>query len=85
MPSKIRKAVDHFLVVTKKGYDDTNWIFVIIAGAGVITKLFGVGGLAAAIIAFLLFYIFGRMSLKREKRIAMEKAGRGKRSYQNRS
>ena len=78
MPSKIRKVLDHFFMVTKKGYDDTNWIFVIIAGAGIITKLFGVSGLAASIIAFMLFYIFGVMSIKREKRIAKYRAERKK-------
>jgi hypothetical protein len=74
MASKFHRAVDHFLVVTKKGYDDTNWIFVIIAGAGIITKLFGIGGLAAAVVAFLLFYIFGKLSIRRDKLRAKEKA-----------
>lgn len=78
MVSKVRIVLDHFLMVTKKGYDDTNWIFVIIAGAGVITKLFGVSGLAASIIAFFLFYIFGRMSIKRDKRIAEYRAQKKK-------
>ena len=73
MRSKFRKHLDHFFVTTKKGYDDTNWIFVIIAGAGVITKLFGVGGATASIIAFLLFYLFGRLSINREKRRAKER------------
>lgn len=72
--SKTRKILDHFFATAKKGYDDTNWIFVIIAGAGIITKLFGIGGAAASLIAFLFFYFFGRMSIRREKRIKKEKA-----------
>jgi hypothetical protein len=78
MPSKIRKLLDHFFLVTKKGYDDTNWIFAIILGAGLITKFFGVGGAAASIVGFIFFYIFGRMSMKRDKRIAKEKAEKKK-------
>jgi hypothetical protein len=74
MGSKIRRVLDHFFATTKKGYDDTYWIFVIIAGAGIITKLFGIDGAAASILAFVFFYLFGRMSIRREKRIAREKA-----------
>ena len=36
------------------------WIFVIIAGAGIVTKLFGIGGAAASILAFVFFYLFGK-------------------------
>ena len=73
MTSKLTLVFDHFLDTCKKGYDSTAWIFTIIAGAGIITKLFGIGGAAASIVAFLLFYIFGRMSMKREKRLAKER------------
>ena len=75
MASKVQKVLNHFFLTTKKGYDDTYWIFVIIAGAGIVTKLFGIGGLAAAIIAFIFFYLFGRMSIRRERKIAEEKKG----------
>lgn len=74
MAPGVRNAFNHFFTVTKKGYDDYYWIFVIIAGAGIVTKLFGVAGAGAAIVAFLAFYFLGRMSVRREKRIAREKA-----------
>lgn len=80
MAAKFRKVWNHFFMVTKKGYDDTNWIFMIIAGAGIITKLFGIGGAVAAIIAFALFYLFGRMGLRREKRLAEEEENTKKRA-----
>lgn len=69
----MRKAFDVFYVTTKKGYDETYWIFVIIFGASVVTKLFGVTGLGASIIAFVCFYLLGRMSIRREKRLAEER------------
>jgi hypothetical protein len=70
--SKLRHAVDVFFETTKKGYDATYWIFVIIAGASIVTKLFGIGGAAASIVAFGCFYFFGRISIAREKRRAEE-------------
>ncbi len=73
MTSKIRRAFDVFYVTTKKGYDATYWVFVIIAGAGIITKLFGIAGAGASVLAFLFFYLFGKLSIKEEKRLARER------------
>lgn len=73
MPSKFTRVMDHFLATTKKGFDNTYWIFTIIAGAGIVTKLFGIGGAVASILAFSFFYVFGRMSIRRERRLAKEK------------
>ncbi|MGD0729378.1 MAG: hypothetical protein ABR981_04855 [Candidatus Micrarchaeaceae archaeon] len=73
MASKLRNALDTFFITTKKGYDSYYWIFVIIAGAGIITKLFGIAGAGASIVGFLTFYILGRISIKRDKRLAKEK------------
>ncbi len=70
----LREKIDNFFTVAKKGYDSTYWIFVIVASAAVITKLFGVSGIVASVLAFFCFYIFGRISLRREKRIAKRKA-----------
>lgn len=78
MASKLRMVLDHFFMTAKKGYDEYYWIFVIIAGAGIITKLFGIGGAAAAIIGFVAFYILGRAAIRRDKRLAKEKALRNK-------
>ena len=80
MTFRLRHAFDNFMATTKKGYDDTYWIIVIIAGAGIITKLFGIGGAAASIVAFLFFYFFGRISLKREQRLKREKSLSGRKS-----
>ncbi len=73
MASKLRKILDVFYDTTKKGYTEYYWIFVIIAGAGVVTKLFGIAGAGAAVVAFLAFYFLGRISIRREKRLAKEK------------
>lgn len=56
MTPKLRNIIDAFFATTKKGYDDYYWIFVIIAGAGIVTKLFGIAGAGAAIVGFLAFY-----------------------------
>ncbi len=72
MTSRAQKIFDHFFSTTKKGFDETYWIFAIIAGAGIVTKLFGVGGLVASILAFASFYLFGRLTVRREIRIAKE-------------
>jgi hypothetical protein len=77
---KVRRALDIFYMTTKKGYDDYYWIFVIVAGPGIVTKLFGIDGAAAAIIAFICFYILGRLAIRREKRFAEEKLEREKAS-----
>jgi hypothetical protein len=74
MASRFRRALDHFFITTKKGYDEYYWIFVIVAGAGVITKIFGVAGFGASVLAFLLFYMLGRAAMRREKRLARERA-----------
>jgi hypothetical protein len=76
MLRELERSFDHFLVTTKKGYDETNWIIVIIVGAGIITNLFGIGGAAAAIVAFFYFYFCGRLSMIREKRLAKLKRER---------
>lgn len=73
MASKLRKAWDGFWETTKKGYEEYYWIFVIIAGAGIVTKLFGIAGVGAAIVAFLAFHFLGRIAIKKEKRRAKEK------------
>lgn len=78
--SKLRHSLDIFFETAKKGYDNTYWIIVIIAGAGVITKLFGVGGAVASVIAFIFFYLAGVMSIRREKRLKKEKAKAKKKS-----
>lgn len=59
-------------MTAKKGYDAYYWIFVIIAGAGIVTKLFGIAGAGAAIVAFFAFYFLGRIAIKRDKRLALE-------------
>lgn len=73
MRSHLRRAFDSFFATTKKGYDEYYWIFVIIAGAGIVTKLFGIAGAGAAIVAFLAFYVLGRLSMRKEKRLAEER------------
>jgi hypothetical protein len=73
MTSKFTKAFDNFLATTKKGFDSTYWIFTIIAGAGIVTKLFGIGGAVTSILAFSFFYFFGRVSIRREKRLEKER------------
>lgn len=73
MASRFVKAIDNFLDTTKKGYDETYWIFVIIFGAGIVTALFGIAGTAAVLVIFIFFYFMGRISIRREKRRAEER------------
>lgn len=76
---ELRKVWDNFFITAKRGYDSYYWIFVILAGASIVTKLFGIAGAGAAIIAFLAFYFLGRFSIKKEKLLAKEKAREKKR------
>lgn len=76
--SKMIKIIDNFISTAKKGYDSTYWIFVVIASGAIFTKFFGIGGTAATIITFVFFYLFGRISIRREKIIAKEKADSAK-------
>lgn len=64
----IRDKIDHFFETAKRGYDDTYWIFMVIAAGAVITKLFGIGGFAAVVLAFVGMYILGLLTIKHEKR-----------------
>lgn len=73
MASGFKAAFHRFFAVTKKGYDDYYWIFVIIASASIVTKLFGLTGAGASIVAFLAFYVLGRLSISREKRLKKER------------
>jgi hypothetical protein len=73
MASGFKAAFHRFFAVTRKGYDDYYWIFVIIAGAGIITKLFGITGAGASIVGFVAFYVLGRLSIRREKKLKEER------------
>ena len=73
MAHLLRRAFDHFYDTTKKGYNEISWIIAIIAGASIVTGLFGIGGAGASVVAFALFYFFGRISVKREERLEKEK------------
>jgi hypothetical protein len=73
MKLTLRDRLDHFFVVTKKGYDDNVWIFILIGSGAVITKLFGISGTTAVLLAFVCFYVLGRLSLRSEKRLANKK------------
>ncbi|MDE1825840.1 MAG: hypothetical protein KGH61_04765 [Candidatus Micrarchaeota archaeon] len=79
MASKLRGALHHFFATTKRGYDQTYWIFMIIAGASIVTKLFGIGGAGDSVIVFALFYIVGRLSISREMKIARKRSGHSSR------
>lgn len=48
-------------VSTKKGYDKTYWIFVIIASAAVVTQVFGISGMLASVVVFAFFYYIGKL------------------------
>ena len=55
--------ISDFLRTTKRGYDATYWIFVLIGSAAVLNQLFGIAGAGAVIIVFLFFYYAGRIHL----------------------
>jgi membrane associated rhomboid family serine protease len=63
-----------FFITTRRRYDETSWVFYVIGGASLITAFFGIVGAGAAIVAFLFFYFYGRVSNRREKRKTERKA-----------
>jgi fatty acid desaturase len=67
-----KDSLRRFMVLTKRGYDSTYWIFVLIGAAAVLTKLFGMAGIAAVVVVFLFFYLAGRMHLRLEPTLTEE-------------
>lgn len=74
--STLIEKLDYFFLVTKKGYDDYAWVFIIIGSGAVITKLFGISGTTAVILAFICLYFLGRIGIRRDKRIAKKRAAK---------
>jgi hypothetical protein len=56
---KIRKHALHFWETTQNGYNQTSWLFVVIAGSALLEQAFGLKGLAGSGVAIVIFYGIG--------------------------
>jgi hypothetical protein len=51
----------HLWQTTKKGYDEVYWLFYILGGGAIISKFFGLAGVAGTALTFICFYGAGRL------------------------